>query len=390
MHRRIRVAHLITNFMIGGAQDYLLSVVRELDQERFEPLIAGRLEGEWVDKVCSIPGVRVFDIPSLRRDISPWNDFRAIFQIRKFCQEHDIDILHTHSSKPGVVGRFGGTLASVPRIVHTIHGFSFHGFMPAWKRMLFVTIERMMSRYTSVLLLYSHQDHKLATRLGIGAKKSVETFYYGIDYNPFSEQIDRKRIRTSLGFNDSDLVVGFTGRLTEQKGLHILIAAFALAHRQIPSLRLLLVGDGHLQDDLQSMANRMDIKDRVVFTGFRSDIAPLLISMDMFIMTSLWEGLSRSLAEAMYASLPIIATDVGGTSDAIRNNETGWLIPPDDVQSATVALLEVIRNPVKATELAGNGHRWARKNFDPQLMGDRISQLYETLFYEDFQLKATH
>jgi glycosyltransferase involved in cell wall biosynthesis len=386
---RIRVAHLITNFAFGGAQDYLLLIVRGLDRSKFAPIIAGRMEGDWVSQVQTMPDVEWQDIPALRREISPLNDLASVVQIRKFCRDRKIDILHTHSSKAGVVGRLGGSLTDVRAIVHTVHGFSFHNFMPSWKRIGFVTVEKVMSRFTTTLLVYSHGDERTARSLGIGGKKPLVSFYYGIDYAPFQEMHDRQKIRQSLGFDETTKVLGFTGRFSEQKALHVLVEAFAQVHRTIPQTRLLLVGDGQLRQELEAQIDRLGVAESVVITGFREDIPAMLAAMDLFVMTSLWEGLSRSLAEAMYARLPVVATDVGGTSDAVRTNETGWLVPPNNAPATAAAIREVLNDPGRANTLAARGHEWARGAFDVRTMHRRITDLYEGLM-ADFGKNVAH
>lgn len=378
MSRKVRVAHLITNLVVGGAQDYMLMIVKGLDQSVFEPVIAARCEGEWVEVVKSLPGIEVYDISNLRREVAPLRDIASIYEIRRFCREQKIDILHTHSSKPGVVGRLGGYFAGIPT-VHTIHGFSFHDFMPKWKKHIFVFIERFMSRFTTFLLLYSHGNKLTAERLGISARKAILTFYYGVDYSPFVPENNRSQFRQSLGISPADYVIGFTGRFSEQKGLHVLVEAFAKIHADFPETRLLLVGDGHLRKRLEAQADDLGIRDSLLITGFRSDVSKILSAMDLFVMTSLWEGLSRSLAEAMYAKLPIVATDVGGTSDAIRNNDTGWLIPPNDVPATESSMRYAIQHPDIAKRYAEAGYQWARTTFNLNTMHEKMADLYLSL-----------
>jgi glycosyltransferase involved in cell wall biosynthesis len=169
----------------------------------------------------------------------------------------------------------------------------------------------------------------------------------------------------------------------EQKGLHILIEAFFYVYKKHPNARLLLVGDGILRKTLEKQIYQLGLKDVIVITGFRSDVPKLLKIMDLFVMTSLWEGLSRSLAEAMYANLPIVATDVGGTSDAIRNDETGWLIPAGNINATIDAILDAMDNPQKANNFAANGYNWARSEFDIEVMNKRIENLYTGLIHEN-------
>lgn len=374
--RKIRVAHLITNFALGGAQDYLLLVVRGLDRNCFQPIVAGRMEGEWVSVITGLDGVQCHDIPSLQREISLLNDLKAILEIRRFCINESIDILHTHSSKAGVVGRLAGFLAHVKVVVHTVHGFSFNDFMPAWKKRLFIYLERGLSPCTTVLLLLSRADLRTAKKHRIGARQTIEMFYCGRDGKAFDQAVDKPGIRSSLGFRPDEQVVGFTGRISKQKALHILVEAFARISAEFPKARLLIVGDGPLRYQLELQARSLGVFERLTITGFRQDIPSVLAAMDVFVMTSFWEGLSLSLAEAMFAKVPVIATDVGGTSDAIRNGETGWLVPPNDVEATACAIREALANPIQSQTFAVNGYRWAREAFDLQTMLKRIESLY--------------
>lgn len=376
MHKKIRVAHIITNFAAGGAQEYLLSIVKGLDKSLFEPMVLGRMEGEFVQMFQSLEGVKVLDVRSLRRDISPFNDVRSVFEITRLCKENQIDIVHTHSSKAGVVGRLGAWRAGVKTIVHTVHGFSFNDFMPGLERAGMVFLERWMSRYTTDLLFVSNKDRETGNALGIGAKERSLTIYNGIDYQPFESKPDREAVRKSLGIDSDDYVIGFTGRLSKQKGIHILVEAFARFQSENLSARLLLVGDGPLRNRVENLARKLRVESRVSITGFRDDVAQMLSAMDLFVMTSLWEGLSRSLVEAMYAKIPVIATDVGGTSDAVKTGETGWLVPPDDIDSVASAMKEAVADPQKCARLAGSAHAWAVSAFDLRKMLLSISSMY--------------
>jgi glycosyltransferase involved in cell wall biosynthesis len=178
-------------------------------------------------------------------------------------------------------------------------------------------------------------------------------------------------------------VVGFTGRFSEQKALHILVEAFSIVRRDVPQLRLLLVGDGGLRRDLEDQARRNGVADSVLVTGFRRDVPLLLRAMDLFMMTSLWEGLSRSLAEAMYVKLPCIATDVGGTPEAVRTGETGWLVPANNVAEAASALRDAVLHPDRAAAAAERAHAWARATFDVTTMHEKMKDLYLRLAAQD-------
>ena len=380
VERKIRVGQIITNFVLGGAQDYLLAILRGLDHRKFEVFVAGRLEGERYESLMSTSDIRVVDIPSLRREIRPFDDLRAVYQIKKFCEDFKLDIVHTHSSKPGVVGRLGAFLAGVPIIVHTIHGFPFHDFMPAVERRTLVVIERLMASISAALLFVSSRDKNYANQLGIRARHESSTIYNGIDFSPFRVRHDRAEVRRSMGFAKKDIIVGFSGRLSEQKGVTILVEGFSRAFRKDPRLHLLLIGDGPLRSQLENQIQSLNIADNVTILGYRSDIARLLAVVDVFLMPSLWEGLSRSLGEAMYSRIPVIATDVGGTADAVRPGETGVLIPPNDSGAIERELISFLKRNKGRKQMVERAYRWSRKAFDISTMQRKISAFYCSLY----------
>ena len=376
MNQKIKLAHLVTNFALGGAQDYLLTIIQNLDLNKFELFIFGRMEGERIAVLKNLVGVKYFDVPSLSRKISPIKDIKAIFQVYKLCKEHNIEILHTHSSKAGVVGRISARLAGRIATVHTIHGFSFHNFMTWGRKTFFIFLEKIMSYLTDVLLLVSETEKKIAIQLKFKPKRFMETIYNSVDFVPFEKDIDMGSFRKNLGISNSDIVIGFTGRFSQQKAIHILIKAFSNINQSFNNTKLLLVGDGVLRNGLELLCENLNIRDKVLITGFQSNVVPFYKIMDIFVMTSLWEGLSRCLTEAMYSKLPVIATDVGGTADAVRNGETGWLVKPNNVESVIISLNEAIKNPDLREKMSENGYKWARSNFNTVENTNRISQLY--------------
>ncbi len=382
MDKKIKIAHIVTNFALGGAQDYLITTIQNLDQNKFDLFIFGHMEGERTQVLDKLKNVHCVNVSALSREISPFKDLIAIFQIFRLVKKYKITLVHTHSSKAGVIGRIAAKLGGVKIIVHTIHGFSFHDFMNRGRRTAFIFLERLMARITDALLLVSKKEKKIATELKIIPKKYLETIYNGVDYLPFADLVNRINLRKTLNFSDRDFVIGFSGRFSQQKALHILIESFSIINKEFPETRLLLVGDGLLKNQLEAQAKKLNIIDKIRITGFKNDVAQFYKIMDVFVMTSLWEGLSRSLVEAMYAKLPVIATDVGGTADAVRDGETGWLIKPNDAQVLVIALREAIRYPDLRKKMGEIGYNWARNTFDVEKNCKQISDLYEKIIYE--------
>lgn len=379
MIKKIRVAHIVTNFALGGAQDYLITTIENLDREKFELFIFGQMQGERTEVLLKLKDVKCADVPDLSREISPLKDLIAIFQIFRLLKKHKINLVHTHSSKAGVVGRIAAKFAGVGVIVHTIHGFPFHDFMSKPKRKSFILLERLMAKITDALLLVSEREKSIALNLNIKPKRIIETIYNSVDFFPFTQTFDRPIFRQKLGINSSEILIGFSGRFSQQKALHILVEAFSLVNKEFPQTKLLLVGDGVQKSELVEQSKKLNISDKIIMTGFQSNVAPFYLIMDIFIMTSLWEGLSRCLAEAMYAKLPVIATDVGGTADAVINDQTGWLIKANDVHAAVNALRDAILNPEICKKMGENGFKFARESFDIKNNTKKISELYMVL-----------
>jgi glycosyltransferase involved in cell wall biosynthesis len=377
---RIKILHLITNFSLGGAQDYLYNVVQGLDRNIFDIYIAGRFEGEWIERFQGINGAKVLNIKTLNRDISIFKDIKAIFEIYHLIKKYKIQIIHTHSSKAGIIGRTSAFLAKARLIIHTVHGYPFHDFMPLWQKYSFIFIEKIVSKFTDGLIFVSEKDKRTGYQFGITAKRFNETIYNPIDYSPFINTTNRDETRKYFGFEDTNYVIGFTGRFSEQKAVDNLVDAFAEVNKLEPQTRLLLVGDGSLKEKITKQIQQLGLTKLVNITGFRNDVPTLLKAMDIFVMTSLWEGLSRSLIEAMYAKLPIVATDVGGTSDAVQHQITGLLVKPKNIEEIKRAIIEFIDNPEKANLLSQEGHKWSISNFEITRMQNKINNLYIKLY----------
>lgn len=376
MVSKIKIAHIVTNFALGGAQDYLITTIQNLNQNKFDIFIFGHLEGERIEVLGKLINVKSANVSALSREISPVKDIIAIFQIFWLLKKYKIDLVHTHSSKAGVVGRIAAKLAGVGIIIHTIHGFSFHDFMTQGRRKAFILLERLMARITDALLLVSEKEKKIATELKIIPKKYLGTIYNGVDFLPFEKSVDLVSLRKTLDFDSKDFIVGFSGRFSQQKAIHILIESFSVINKEFPQTKLLLVGDGILRNDLELLAKKLNIFNKIRITGFKDNVASFYKIMDVFVMTSLWEGLSRSLAEAMYAKLPVIATDVGGTSDAVINHVTGWLVKPNNVMEVVDALREAITSPDIRMKMGENGFNFAKTTFNLEKNSRQISDLY--------------
>lgn len=322
-------------------------------------------------------------LPELRREIGLANDLRAVWKLRRLMLNSDgaprYHIVHTHSSKAGVLGRWAAALAGVPIIVHTVHGWSFHDRMPPVKRQLYVALEKFAARFSQALIVVSPKDIEKGLAQGIGRREDYRLIRSGVELERFGHpQTPPDAMRQALGIPVDTLVVGSVTRLSPQKAPLDLVEAFACIHRERPSTWFIIVGDGPLRPDVEAELAQAGIADRVVLTGLRRDVPELMAAFDLFVLTSLWEGLPRVLPQAMATGLPIVSTRADGSAEAVVDGENGFLVErgrPRDLAEKTLLLLA---DGELRREMGENGRSRA-PIFGARKMAQDINQLYQEL-----------
>ena len=269
--------------------------------------------------------------------------------------------MHTHSSKAGILGRLAARMARVPVVVHTVHGWGFHERQRPLVRHAYVSLERWCAGFTDALITVTPRDAERGLSLGIGREDLYTTIRSGIDVARFgSPERSREAVRTELGLAADAPVVVSVMRLSPQKAPLDLLEATALLVREVPAARIVIVGDGPLRQDVEARSRALGLDDRVTLTGLRQDVPELLAAADVLALCSLWEGLARVIPQAMAAGLPVVATAIDGSAEAVTDGETGILVPPDDPATLAAALSTVC-------EIRSAPGRWERQ-------GDRASQ----------------
>ena len=369
-----KILHLITELVVGGAQDNTLTTVEGLDRGRYEVHLAGAPGGEWVEWARRAAD-RVHLLPNMKREISPAHDVAIVRDLVRLYRREGYDIVHTHSSKAGIVGRVAAHLARVPIIVHTVHGLPWYDGMPGTSRRLYQTLERVASGYSTRVITVAE-----ANRQELIAKRMIEpdrvvTIYSGIAVERFQRPVDRVAGRRALGLDPDAPVVGTVSRLSELKAPFDFLAAARLVRAEFPTAQFVLVGGGPLLEDVRA-ATRNEPCFHVL--GNRADVPELLPLFDVFALSSLLEGLGRALTEALLAGLPAASTNVNGIPEIIHHEKTGLLSPPrrPDLLAANVARL--LRDPEWARSLGRNGQSLVRPLFDSRLMVERIDHLYQS------------
>jgi len=379
----MRVVHVITRLILGGAQENtLLTVEGLMRMGGFEvSLVTGPPEGPEGDLIdrARANGVDLVMMDELVRPIRPVTDFKALRRLKRYLKQERPAVVHTHSSKAGILGRRAALKAGVPTIIHTIHGLPFHPSQSRLTYRTYVRLERMAARWSTRIISVADVMTANALAEGIGRPEQFVTIRSGMDADAFLRADDlREATRAELGIAPGDVVIGKIARLFELKGHEYLLPAFRQVLADAPEALLLLVGDGLLREDLEAETRRLGIADRVIFTGLvPPDRIPALIgAMDLVVHCSLREGLARVLPQALIAGRPAISYDVDGAREVVIDGETGRLLPAKSIDGLAEAMRDLVRNPDLRKRMGAEGQRRCCNEFRAETMVERIADLY--------------
>lgn len=382
--RTLRVAQLVTTLARGGAQATVLGaldVPGEAGEAVEVTVLAGRDDpGEgthWAELLAS--GARVVPVGPLHRSVRPVADVAALWWLIRWLRAERPDVLHTHSSKAGVIGRLAAAAAGVP-VVHTVHGWSYVGLTTGrgrrgrLVRWAVIALERWLARWTRALVVVTPLDAERGLGDGIGRPDQYRVVRSGIDLNrPRSGRAARPDLRRQQGWSDR-FVVGVVSRLVVAKGIDTLVMAFA--RTAVPGGVLVVVGDGPDRPRLEQLAVEAGLgPEQVRFLGARDDAAHLVAAFDLFALPSHWEGLPRTLVEAVAAEVPVVATAVGGIPELIRPGRTGTLVPVGDPAALAAVLAAAAADPGPFRAMAERAAR-AAEDFSVEAMRLDLAQVW--------------
>ena len=378
----VKVFNVITKLAVGGAQETALSYCSELDPNLWATtLVTGperSPEGDLFDE-ADRRGVPVVTVPSLRRRVRPVGDLRAVLELVRLFRRERPDIVHTHSSKAGLIGRLAARIGGVPVVVHTVHGWSFHEGMSPLAHAGAVALERLAARWTWPVVVVTEVDAEIGVAAGIGQPAQYALVRSAVDVRRLRQAADsRESARADLGIPEGVPVVGTVTRLCKQKDPETLLRAARLMAELRPDARLVVVGDGPLRPQVERLLDELDLRAHVSLLGRRSDVEALLPGFDAFVLSSRWEGLPRVVVEAMAAGVPVVSTDVGGIADAVEDQVSGLLVPSGDAVALANALVRLLSEPGLGARLAATAASRVDE-FDIGTMGDRLDDLYTGL-----------
>jgi glycosyltransferase involved in cell wall biosynthesis len=383
--KRIRVLHVITRLIVGGAQEATMLTAALLDRARYAvDVVSGPQtgpEGSLIEKVRA-RGIPLTIEPTLVREISPLKDLQALLALCRLMQRGRYTIIHTHSSKAGILGRWAARLAGIPIIVHTVHGWGHHDRQHPLVRNTYILLERLTQRFTDRLTVDSPRNAERGLTDGIATPEKYITIRCGIELERFWGPIrPREVVRAELSIPSGAPVVGTVTRLSPQKAPLDFVEAAAQVAAARPDVHFVAVGGGPLRAEVEARIAALSLADRFHLTGLRRDVPDLMHSFDIFALSSLWEGLPRVLPQAMAVGLPIVATAVDGNAEAVEDGVNGLLTPPGDPQAMAAALLRLLDDPALARKMSEAGRERAGE-FDARKMVEDIAALYEALLAE--------
>jgi len=405
----LKIIHIITRMILGGAQENTLLTCEGLHQRGHDvTLITGPQmgpEGELLSRAYR-GGYRIIVVDHLQRAINPWRDMSAYKTLKWLLTNLDADIVHTHSAKGGILGRWAAAAVrkgsqdecccralqklrqaqgqcTKPQIVHTIHGLAFHPYISAWKNCLYIAVERSAAKVTDAFISVAQAMTDQALAVGIGQAEQYTKVFSGLETDIFLQKPsgdELKRLRGELDINPEDIVVTCVARLAELKGHEYIIEAAKQLAKQHENVVWLFIGDGHWRNKIEKQIDRAGLKSRFRLSGLVSPqrVAELLQASDILVHCSLREGLARVLPQAMLCGKPVISFDIDGAREVV-NDKTGFLLTPKDIAALIETQGQLIESRSLREKIGKAGLDYCCKEFDHHIMVDKIEKIYNNL-----------
>ncbi len=374
----IRLLHIITRLDMGGSAETVVTSVTRMPRAKYScSLISGPTldPPPGLEETLARADVPWIRLAHLGRAVRPLADGVALWELIQAIRRIGPDIVHTHTSKAGFLGRLAARALGVPHIVHTPHGHIFHGYFSPTATRMFAALERLAAPWTDRILTLSDAEAADHLRRRIGRPDQFVTIPSGVE-------IESVRPAPPTRVVSGRPLVGTVARLVPVKGLQYLIEAAPGILRRYPGARFLLVGEGKMRSTLEAQARSLGLDGRLVFAGFRKDAPALIAGMDVFVLPSINEGMGRVLVMAMALGKPIVATHVGGVGELVGSGEAGLLVPPRDPKALADAVIALLDDPARAAALAEAGRRRAFR-YSAEVMLESLGTLYREVMSVD-------
>ncbi len=378
--RKYKILRIVTNAdneLSGGVANHVYRLSTKINRKKFVTTVAcGR--GKNLISKLEREKVKVISIPTLVRNSSPIHDFLTLIKLYRIIRNGNYDIVATHSTKAGLLGRVAAYLAKAPIIIFTAHGFIFNEPSSYFKKQLFIFIEWLGAKFSHKILTVSNYDKKNAVFNQVSKAYKLETIYNGIDVAKF-DQNDGGKNKEALNLSEHSIVIGSVANFYPNKGLQYLIEGLPELIKMHPNMSLLLAGDGPLKSELMKRAKKLGLADKILFLGYVNNIPQVIDVFDVFVLPSLKEGFPWVILEAMASRKAIVATEVGGIPEMILDGESGILIRPGDIDSLISGIHKILIDPQLREKLGRNARKRVERQFTLKRMIEETEILYDKL-----------
>ncbi len=384
INRKIKIAQVITRMDWGGSADVLRSLCQKLDPEIYDLRIFIGKTSHPTDKTKlffeAFKG-RITFIPELIRDVRLGSDWQAFKKLLKIFRREKFDIVHTHTAKAGALGRLAAKKAGVPVIIHIPHGHNFYGYFNVFFSQLLIYTERALAVFTDRIIALTELEKRDYLQFKVADEKKTVLVYLGLDLDKFLAK-DSDKIKSSFQINSQEKVVGYVGRLDPIKGPQFFVEAARLCLLRDSSLRFILAGEGSLRQELEEKVVSWNLGGKIIFAGWQEDIAATMAILDILVLPSLNEAVGIVLIEAQSLGIPVVASNVGGIPEIIKDKQTGILVEPADPQALSAVVMELINDPPRMKLMSEAAKNWVRNRFRLENMVENISVIYQEVLKE--------
>lgn len=371
---KIKVAHIITLLELGGAQENTLYTCEHLDRNKFDVVLICGKGGILDDKTKNI---KTYFVKELIREICPLYDMIAFIKIYRILKKEKPDIVHTHSSKAGILGRWAAWFAGTIKIIHTFHGFGFNDEQNYFIRIIYILAEQLTAKITDKLVAVSYENISKGLKNKIGNELQYTMIRSGIKLQDYQINIDVEKKKKEFGITNES-VVGMIACFKKQKAPLDFIKTAKSVCAEKSDVKFMLVGDGILRKQIESEIKKLNLEKNVILTGWRKDSNKIIKIFDVFVLTSLWEGLPRVIVEAMAAGIPVVATYIDGTKEIVQEGLTGFVVNPHETEKTAERILRLLNNADLRKKFSEEAKK-RMQEFDIDLMVSQQEKLYLSL-----------
>lgn len=373
--KRKKILYVITYLELGGAQTQLLTILKNLDKDRYQLYLVSGNSGQLTADFLSLKEVKVHFIKELVREINPFFDLIALLKLFKYIRGNTFDVVCVHSPKAAIIGRWASFFAGVKNVIYTVHGWPHHRFMHRLKFCFYYVLERVSAKVTDKIIVVSEADRVRAVKEKIAAKGKIALIHYGIDLERFTKVYRLRKYQKK-----DEKLIFIVACLKRQKGLDVLLAVARDMIAKDKSLKFIVAGDGPERKRVEVMINKFNLENNFILKGWAKDVCPFLERASLFLLTSFWEGLPVALIEAVTCGVPVVVTDTLGVRDIVRNKENGFIVPCGDSKSIVSACWDILdhsgewEEKIEKSRLTCDFRAW-----DEKTMVESYQGLYEQI-----------